>query len=770
MSAPPSILQIKPWSSLQLSWHHMFSSEFLKKDLAAAFLVTAATLPLALSISLIVGISPAVAILSSAAAGLLCALFSGAPLSISGPATAMALISSSIVDDYGFTGLAVAATAAGGIQLAAGTFGLGNVARNVPTPVVAGFTTSIGILLFLSQLPLVFGLPPADSHHFIDVILHFNEMAHHIESASLITSVVAFALVLGLPLLSTRLPAMLVSLAVSSSIPFLLNWKITTLGEQFQKHMHADKVPSIDDSGAFIAFIGVVLSLALFSSAKSLVGTAALPSNTVANRFNPNQELFAQGLGNIATALLGGSAVSTSLAASSINVQAGAQTRRASVMQALLLLACIAITPFADRLPAAAIAGMTLALALRLINLRVAKTIAHTSNSDRFLYLSTVLLIVLFDFSLGLLLSVIVALVAMAWRTSQMSIVSNASDAGNPARVTLTGKLTFLSSKSIRDLQRDISEVDAKNGIILELDGITEIDQAGSEMLAGVLDACLQNNIPLVWRGASEALSLALKSSDAAKYNKRIAEIEARTEADVSRLLPHANTSARDRLLVGIGRFQRGLQDRYSSMLATLAHSQEPHTLFITCCDSRIDPTLITSTDPGELFVVRNVGALVPAFGPEGSFAEGAGVEYAVGVLGVRDIVVCGHSNCGAMKTLKAGKVPAGLPSVERWLKNASSILEHIPADITPDELARRKAVRQLDNLQTYPVVQEKLKEGKLRLHAWFYDVGTGGVLEWNSKNHTFEPVGDQSAQAIAQAVLDMPTPSNRDHKALSPA
>lgn len=203
-------------------------------------------------------------------------------------------------------------------------------------------------------------------------------------------------------------------------------------------------------------------------------------------------------------------------------------------------------------------------------------------------------------------------------------------------------------------------------------------------------------------------------------------------------LPPPSSERPIDRLVDGSRRFRARLDAQQRRMFAKLALSQSPHTLFITCCDSRIVPNLLTSTEPGELFLVRNVGNLVPPMGANSLPAEAAAVEYALEVLEVTEVVVCGHSSCGAMGAMLNG-APKPLPSVERWLADASvPVLASLPPGATPDDAARANVVQQLANLRTHPTVRAREAAGTLRLHGWFYDIADGDVSAWDPRARTF--------------------------------
>lgn len=200
-----------------------------------------------------------------------------------------------------------------------------------------------------------------------------------------------------------------------------------------------------------------------------------------------------------------------------------------------------------------------------------------------------------------------------------------------------------------------------------------------------------------------------------------------------------------DRLVDGSRRFRARLDAQQRRMFARLALAQSPHTLFITCCDSRIVPNLLTSTDPGELFLVRNVGNLVPPMGANTLPAEAAAVEYALEVLEVREVVVCGHSACGAMGAMLNG-APRPLPSVERWLADAAvPVLKSLRAGATVDDAARANVTQQLSNLRTHPTVRAREAHGDLRLHGWFYDIAEGSIEAWNPDTQSFEALHTES-------------------------
>jgi carbonic anhydrase len=199
-----------------------------------------------------------------------------------------------------------------------------------------------------------------------------------------------------------------------------------------------------------------------------------------------------------------------------------------------------------------------------------------------------------------------------------------------------------------------------------------------------------------------------------------------------------------EKILAGVRTFQSEVFPVQRERFAQLAKGQNPLALMITCSDSRINPSLLTQTEPGELFVLRNAGNLVPPHGT-GSGGEAATIEYAVSVLGVEHIIVCGHSHCGAMHGLLDPDAVKELPSVSEWLRHAEPTRRLVRtfrhrADHATCLAAAVEAnvLAQLDNLQTFPGVQRQLARNALQLHGWVYEFETGDVSRYDPDTQAF--------------------------------
>jgi carbonic anhydrase len=209
------------------------------------------------------------------------------------------------------------------------------------------------------------------------------------------------------------------------------------------------------------------------------------------------------------------------------------------------------------------------------------------------------------------------------------------------------------------------------------------------------------------------------------------------------------------RLIQGLHQFQTNYFTEHRDLFELLSQGQHPRVLFITCSDSRIDPNLMTQAEPGEMFIIRNAGNIIPPYNATNG-GEGAAVEYAIHALGIEEIIVCGHSHCGAMKgLLQIGKLAEEMPAVYEWLKHAEAtrraVKEHYQ-EYEGEELLnatiKENVLTQLENLRTYPVIYSRLKSGKLQIHGWFYEIETGEVLEYSSTLKKYVPPQTQFSRA----------------------
>ena len=217
-----------------------------------------------------------------------------------------------------------------------------------------------------------------------------------------------------------------------------------------------------------------------------------------------------------------------------------------------------------------------------------------------------------------------------------------------------------------------------------------------------------------------------------------------------------------EKLISGIAQFRNSSYEERKKLFAELANGQSPEVLFITCSDSRIDPNLLTQTEPGDLFIIRNAGNIVP---PHVRTAGGvtASIEFAVAALGVKHIVVCGHSDCGAMKGALNTSALTDLPHVQNWLEHSRGAVEAVRAkhgdghDLL-EQVTEENVVQQMQHLRTHPAVLSKLATGDVDLHGWVYNIEHGTIVAYDEESESFIPAEKRYEQFINSSEQSLQT------------
>ncbi len=204
--------------------------------------------------------------------------------------------------------------------------------------------------------------------------------------------------------------------------------------------------------------------------------------------------------------------------------------------------------------------------------------------------------------------------------------------------------------------------------------------------------------------------------------------------------------------------FKTYFKKNKESLLELVTSGQSPKALFIGCSDSRVIPDLMVQADPGDLFVLRNVGNFVPPYKPDADFhATASGIEYAVSILKVKEIIICGHTHCGACKALYQELDDSSLIHTKKWLElgesaKTSAILS-LGANAPKEDLLRLteklSVIKQIENILTYPNVKKKFEEGSLHIHGWYYDIETGKIEYYNADSYEFLPLKDLTQENI---------------------
>jgi len=195
-----------------------------------------------------------------------------------------------------------------------------------------------------------------------------------------------------------------------------------------------------------------------------------------------------------------------------------------------------------------------------------------------------------------------------------------------------------------------------------------------------------------------------------------------------------------DSIIRGVDKFHQQVYPNMKDLFHRLANGQKPGVLFITCADSRIDPSLLTQSVPGELFIQRNAGNIVPAYPAVDGVGVGSAIEFAVANLPIEHVIVCGHSDCGAMKALITDQPPSDLPLVTQWIQHARDAADKASSTGQPslERIIEANVLLQLEHLKTHPVVQDAMKQRQLKLHGWVFDIGPGEVRAYDPQQKRF--------------------------------
>ena len=723
--------------SLLPQWRLLIGKLYWREDFFAGLTLALVAVPLSLAIALASGVDPAIGLITAIVAGIVCALFGGNSISVSGPAAAMAVMVGLAVEKYGMSGLVFIGIICGLLQIATGVFGLGRFVRLMPIAVIEGFTAGIGAIILIAQLPRAFGLPAPSESHTIDVLVHIGTLIDESKGAPVLVAVGVIFLLWIIPKISSKIPSPLIAIAVPSMLAaYFFEGQLLLIGE-IPRSLPLPSFPVWPSGISWIELLGTAVLIYALASLETLLSSTAVDKLVRGQHSDLDQELIGQGLGNLVVPFFGGIPVTGVIVRSVTNVMAGAKTRRSSIIHSLILVATVLLlAPLISQIPIAALAGLLLSIAARMMNPEKFINLWNLSRSDAAVYGITFLVIVFVDLLQGVQWGLVAALAVVALQLGRTRVQFYGSGSGSSGsyRFELQGPLTFLSSLKIDELKSHVAELDGGRGITIDMHAVTEIDGSGAEMLLELIHELLERGLKVAVLDLPEKEKALLISADS---SGRISKLIASTEQELMQILEGSiSGDPALRLEKGLNRFLKDERHRYKKLFGELAHGQSPHTLFITCSDSRIQPNLMTSTDPGELFIVRNVGNMIPKCAEGEVFAESAAVDFAVGILGVREIVVCGHSSCGAMQALHGRQeLPSNLKNLEAWRKATvqNEAYHSLPAAMPIDEVARINALHQLDNLRSYPLVREKEQAGVLKLHAWFFEIANGEVEIWSS-------------------------------------
>ena len=734
-------------------------------DLGASLVVFLVAVPLSLGIAVASGAPLVAGLIAAVVGGIVVGLAGGSQVQVSGPAAGLTVIVADLVLAHGWQVTCLITLLAGLLQVLLGAFRIARAALAVSPAVIHGMLAGVGITIALAQLHVVLGGDPQSSA--VDNVLELPGQVLDNHTPAVAVGLLTIAVMLLWPRLPgprrlRAVPAALVAVGAATAASVLAGLPVerVDLPDSLAQAWSGPVLP--DRAEVHAVAIGAV-TIALVASVESLLCGLATDRLHNGPRIRLDRELVGQGAANTVSGALGGLPVAGVIVRSSANARAGARTPLSTVLHGVWILLFVALfANVVEMIPMAALAGLLVFVGLQMVNL------AHLSDLRRHheasVYLVTMGTVVLLGLLEGVIIGFALALLVALRRLTRLTVSTEESE--GRWHVVVHGSLTFLGVPRVNQVLRTVP-----TGARVDLDlHVDFMDHASFEAIHA-------------WRVDHERTGGRV---DIDEVHENWYERSSRQSPPVGKTTPRGlarwwapwgmrggfdrSAPASGLLLAGAREYHSSTAGRMRSLMSGLAHRQHPSALFITCADSRVVPNVITSSGPGDLFTVRNIGNLVPTHDEtELDSSVGAAIEYAVEVLDVPSVVVCGHSHCGAMKAVLDGAHtdPGGARAgrLQRWLAFARGSLqrpraEHAAATGDPEALrilAQENVIRQLENLMTHPVVRDRVETGRLELTGMFYDLDTAQVLVLDRRTGAFEPVASGTVPVPRNADDDRP-------------
>ncbi|TGE10330.1 SulP family inorganic anion transporter [Hymenobacter fodinae] len=713
---------------------------YFKNDLQGGFVSFLVAVPLCLGIALASGAPLFAGIIAGIVGGLVIGALSKSALSISGPEAGLILVVVSALESLGsFGALQVALCVAGLMQIVLGIARAGIISNFIPSAVIKGMLAAIGIILIMKQLPHLLGYD-ADAAETLalfpktgSTIMALLEAAvHHIQPTGLGIAVLALAVLVlweqsfikQHPVFSKVPGALIVVvlgvlvnqlvLALNPALALrgthLVQLPVVSSAADFQNLFTLPDFSQLTNAKVYLAAV----SIALVASLEALLSIEATDALDPLKRKTPtNWELKAQGVGNLVSGLLGGLPVTSVIVRSSVSLNAGARTKLAALLHGTFLLISVLLFPkLLNMVPWAALAAILLVTGYKLARVSVFKEQFKGGITEYVPFLATIVAILVTDLLIGIGIGAAVGMFFIlreSYRNAHF-FEHKKVDGRDKIRISLGEHVSFLNKASILTVLKDIPE-----NATLEIDGTNSafIDRDILSAIEHFRDTARQRNIQVVFLRKGDDYTQALAEQ------RRVSEPEAEFEA-------YYKLFNNDRNWVS----QKLMNTRHPGAEPTTEDA--PKFLFIGCCDSRVPASEIIGTAPGEVFVHRNVANLVVST----DLNLMSVLEYAVDVLGVEHIVVCGHYGCGGVQVAMESPENSLLTS---WLGNVREVMQRYRTELealeTDEERYRRlvelNVIEQVYNLyQTNAVLQARQQRRPLHIHGWVYDSHAGRIQD----------------------------------------
>jgi SulP family sulfate permease len=482
-----------------------------RSDLVAGLTVGVVALPLALAFGITSGIGAAAGLTTAIVAGIVAAVFGGSNVQVSGPTGAMTVVLVPLVARYGADAVVIVGVLAGILVIAAGLLRLGRVLAYIPWPVIEGFTLGIAIIIFLQQIPAALGVAPPEGDNTALVAGH--AVADAVGGGSLqalaLVGITVAVMVL-VPRLHRALPASLLAVVAATLVAVGAGWDVATIGA-LPSTLPAPHVPGID-LGDLSGYLGPAFAVAMLAAIESLLSAKVADGMADGPRHNPDRELVGQGLANIAAPIFGGMPATGAIARTAVNVRSGGRTRVASIVHSLVLVVVVLVgSGVVARIPLAALAGVLMVTAVRMVETHNVVAIARSTRSDALVLALTATATVVFDLivavEIGVAAAAVLALrnVARTTALTETPIPHEVDDAEEHALLAehivayrIDGALFFgAAQRFLTDFAR-IADVRV---VILRLPDLQVLDATGAQALGEIVTDLEARQITVLLKG-----------------------------------------------------------------------------------------------------------------------------------------------------------------------------------------------------------------------------------------------------------------------------
>ncbi|MCV7077840.1 SulP family inorganic anion transporter [Mycobacterium szulgai] len=708
----------------------------LRHDFPASLVVFLVALPLSLGIAIASGAPLVAGLIAAVVGGIVAGTLGGSSVQVSGPAAGLTVVVAGLIDQLGWQMLCLMTIAAGALQILFGVSRMARAALAIAPVVVHAMLAGIGITIALQQIHVLVG-GTSRSSAWQNIVALPNGILHHELHEVIVGGTVIVILLLWskLPPKLRMIPGALVAIVAATALAKFVGLdveRINLSGNFFDAislpHI-ADKTPDGQPWSQEISAIVIgVLTIALIASVESLLCAVGVDKLHNGPRTNFNREMIGQGSANMLSGLLGGLPITGVIVRSSANVAAGARTRMSAILHGVwVLLFASLFTNLVELIPKAALAGLLIVVGVQLIKLAHIKLAWRTGNFV--IYAVTIVCVVFLNLLEGVAIGLAIAIAFLLIRVVRAPI--EARPVGEEAkqwRVDIDGTLSFLLLPRLTNV---LSTLPKGSDVTVNLNA-DYIDHSVSEAISD-------------WKTSHEATGATVTINETSPANLVSAHSSPPKRHFISRSLREApwpsrrdnNGDAADAsILHGVKEYHRN--GALHHHVPELIDPTNPDTVFLTCADSRILPDVITASRPGDLYIVRNVGNLVPI--DPGESSVDAALDFAVNQLGVTSVVVCGHSSCRAMKALLDNT--ARLGPMSRWLEHAgdslTAYLDHHPALESAngfsevDRLAIVNVAVQVERLARNKILVPAVASGAVQVVGMFFDFATVHVHEVN--------------------------------------